>query len=70
MDANVAAFQINGGVNGETADSIFVIFNANFYPPNENFTLYFVFYLTTKPVQCQVGYAFSQKNIIIMFRNL
>ena len=29
MDANVAAFQINGGVNGETANSIFVIFNAN-----------------------------------------
>ena len=29
MDANVSAFQINGGVNGETANSIFVIFNAN-----------------------------------------
>ncbi|MDE7300225.1 MAG: type I pullulanase [Lachnospiraceae bacterium] len=29
MDANVVAFQINGGVNGETADSLFVIFNSN-----------------------------------------
>lgn len=29
LDANVVAFQINGGVNGETADSLFVIFNAN-----------------------------------------
>lgn len=29
LDANVVAFQINGGVNGETADSLFVIFNSN-----------------------------------------
>lgn len=29
LDANVVAMQINGGVNGETADGIFVIFNAN-----------------------------------------
>lgn len=29
LDANVVAFRINGGVNGETADSLFVIFNAN-----------------------------------------
>ncbi len=29
LDANVVAFQINGGVNGETARSLFVIFNAN-----------------------------------------
>lgn len=28
LDENVMAFQINGGVNGETADSLFVIFNA------------------------------------------
>ena len=27
--ANVAAFQINGGVNGETADALYVVFNAN-----------------------------------------
>ena len=29
LDDNVLAFQINGGVNGETADSIFIIFNPN-----------------------------------------
>ena len=29
LDDNVMAFKINGGVNGEVADNIFVIFNAN-----------------------------------------
>lgn len=29
LDDNVVALEIKGGVNGETADSIFVIFNAN-----------------------------------------
>lgn len=29
LDTNVMAFQINGGVNGEVADSIYVIFNPN-----------------------------------------
>ena len=29
LPANVVAFQINGGVNGETSDGLFVIFNAN-----------------------------------------
>ena len=29
LDANVVAFQVNGGVNGETAESIVSIFNAN-----------------------------------------
>ncbi len=29
LDKNVLAFQINGGVNGEVADNLFVIFNAN-----------------------------------------
>ena len=29
LGAKVAAYQINGGINGETAESIFVIFNAN-----------------------------------------
>ena len=29
LDENVLAFQINGGVNGETSDGIFVIFNPN-----------------------------------------
>lgn len=29
LDANVLAFDIKGGVNGETSDGIFVIFNAN-----------------------------------------
>ena len=29
LDTNVVAFKINGGVNGETADALFVIFNAN-----------------------------------------
>ena len=29
LDANVMAFKINGGVNGEVADNLFVIFNAN-----------------------------------------
>lgn len=29
LDANVVAFDIQGGVNGETADELFVIFNAN-----------------------------------------
>jgi len=29
LDKNVMAFQINGGVNGEVADNLFVIFNAN-----------------------------------------
>ena len=29
LDDNVLAFQINGGVNGETADSIFIFFNPN-----------------------------------------
>ena len=29
LDENVTAFQINGGVNGETAEGIFVIFNPN-----------------------------------------
>ncbi len=29
LDKNVMAFQINGGVNGETADNLFVIFNSN-----------------------------------------
>ncbi len=29
LDDNVMAFQINGGVNGEVADNLFVIFNAN-----------------------------------------
>ena len=28
LPANVVAFQVDGGVNGETAGSIFVIFNA------------------------------------------
>ncbi len=29
LDENVLAFRINGGVNGETSDGIFVIFNPN-----------------------------------------
>ena len=29
LDKNVLAFKINGGVNGEVADNLFVIFNAN-----------------------------------------
>ena len=29
LPANVVAFQLNGGVNGETSDGLFVIFNAN-----------------------------------------
>ena len=29
LDANVTAFNIKGGVNGETADALFVIFNPN-----------------------------------------
>ncbi|MDE7261517.1 MAG: hypothetical protein K2N78_05575, partial [Oscillospiraceae bacterium] len=29
LDANVLAFDIQGGVNGETAEELFVIFNAN-----------------------------------------
>jgi len=29
LDEKVMAFQINGGVNGEVADNLFVIFNAN-----------------------------------------
>lgn len=29
LDDNVLAFRINGGVNGETSDGIFVIFNPN-----------------------------------------
>ena len=29
LDENVAAFQINGGVNGETSDGLMVIFNPN-----------------------------------------
>ena len=29
LDANVVAFDIQGGINGETADELFVIFNAN-----------------------------------------
>ena len=29
LDDNVMAFQINGGVNGEVADNLFVIFNSN-----------------------------------------
>lgn len=29
LDANMVAFKINGGVNGETAEGIYVIFNAN-----------------------------------------
>ena len=29
LEKNVLAFQINGGVNGEVADNLFVIFNAN-----------------------------------------
>lgn len=29
LDDNVMAFRINGGVNGEVADNLFVIFNAN-----------------------------------------
>ncbi|MBP3610562.1 MAG: type I pullulanase [Lachnospiraceae bacterium] len=29
LDDNVMAFKINGGVNGETADNLFVVFNAN-----------------------------------------
>ena len=29
VEANVMAFRINGGVNGETADNLFIIFNAN-----------------------------------------
>lgn len=29
LDANVLAFNISGGINGETADKIFVVFNAN-----------------------------------------
>ncbi len=29
LDTNVAAFHINGGVNGETSDGLFVIFNPN-----------------------------------------
>ncbi len=29
MSSNVVAFRINGGVNGETAEALFVIFNAN-----------------------------------------
>ncbi len=29
LDANVTAFAINGGVNGEVSDGLFVIFNAN-----------------------------------------
>ena len=29
LDDNVMAFKINGGVNGEVADNLFVIFNAN-----------------------------------------
>lgn len=29
LDANVLAFDIKGGVNGETAEELFVIFNAN-----------------------------------------
>jgi len=33
LDENVAAFQINGGVNGETSDGLMVIFN-----PNKNVT--------------------------------
>ena len=29
MPTNVVAFHINGGVNGETAEALYVIFNAN-----------------------------------------
>ena len=29
LDANVVAFDIQGGINGETADELFIIFNAN-----------------------------------------
>lgn len=29
LEANVVAFHVNGGVNGETSDGLFVIFNAN-----------------------------------------
>ena len=29
LDANVVAYTINGGINGETAESIYAIFNAN-----------------------------------------
>lgn len=29
LEANVTAFAINGGVNGEVSDGLFVIFNAN-----------------------------------------
>ena len=29
LDANVMAFDIKGGVNGETAEELFIIFNAN-----------------------------------------
>ena len=29
LDENVLAFRINGGVNGETSNGIFVIFNPN-----------------------------------------
>ena len=29
LDKNVLAFKINGGVNGDVADNLFVIFNAN-----------------------------------------
>lgn len=29
LDKNVMAFRINGGVNGEVADNLFVVFNAN-----------------------------------------
>ena len=29
LDANVTAFDITGGVNGETADNMYVIFNPN-----------------------------------------
>lgn len=29
LPANIVAFHINGGVNGETADALYVIFNAN-----------------------------------------